>query len=96
MDKPCRIVIAEPIAFHERREHFGETDRTVGLKTAAAVRHGLAPLICIGETLSEREAGEADQVLKRQVEGALALLEGAAKKATDAPTIRSPSYSPTA
>ncbi|UTV35267.1 triose-phosphate isomerase [Ensifer adhaerens] len=77
----CNLEVVE-LGHSERREHFGETDRTVGLKTAAAVRHGLAPLICIGETLSEREAGEADQVLKRQVEGALALLEGAAKKAT--------------
>jgi triosephosphate isomerase len=77
----CNLDVVE-LGHSERREHFGETDRSVGLKTAAAVRHGLAPLICIGETLSEREAGEADQVLKRQVEGALALLEGAAKKAT--------------
>ncbi|MBD9556848.1 triose-phosphate isomerase [Ensifer sp. ENS03] len=77
----CNLDVVE-LGHSERREHFGETDRTLGLKTAAAVRHGLAPLICIGETLSEREAGEADQVLKRQVEGALALLEGAAKKAT--------------
>ncbi|MFK3963216.1 triose-phosphate isomerase [Ensifer adhaerens] len=77
----CNLDVVE-FGHSERREHFGETDRTVGLKTAAAVRHGLVPLICIGETLSEREAGEADQVLKRQVEGALALLEGAAKKAT--------------
>lgn len=81
MLKDCNLDVVE-LGHSERREHFGETDRTVGLKTAAAVRHGLVPLICIGETLSEREAGEADQVLKRQVEGALALLEGEAKKAT--------------
>ncbi len=77
----CNLDVVE-LGHSERREHFGETDRTVGLKTTAAVRHGLVPLICIGETLSEREAGEADQVLKRQVEGALELLEGEAKKAT--------------
>ncbi|MBK5567133.1 triose-phosphate isomerase [Ensifer sp. SSB1] len=77
----CNLDVVE-LGHSERREHFGETDRTVGLKTAAAARHGLVPLICIGETLSEREAGEADAVLKRQVEGALALLEGEAKKAT--------------
>ncbi|NUS71700.1 MAG: triose-phosphate isomerase [Ensifer adhaerens] len=81
MLRDCNLDVVE-LGHSERREHFGETDRTVGLKTAAAVRHGLVPLICIGETLSEREAGEADQVLKRQVEGALALLEGEAKKAT--------------
>ena len=80
MLKDCNLDVVE-LGHSERREHFGETDRTVGLKTAAAVRHGLVPLICIGETLAEREAGEADQVLKRQVEGALALIEGEAKAA---------------
>ncbi|WDZ75333.1 triose-phosphate isomerase [Ensifer adhaerens] len=77
----CNLDVVE-LGHSERREHFGETDRTVGLKTAAAVRHGLVPLICIGETLAEREAGEADRVLKRQVEGALALLDGEAASAT--------------
>lgn len=76
----CDLDIVE-LGHSERREHFGETDRTVGLKTAAAVKHGLVPLICIGETLAQREAGEADTVLKRQVEGAFAFLEGAARKA---------------
>ncbi|OBZ94694.1 triosephosphate isomerase [Pararhizobium polonicum] len=75
MLKDCNLDIVE-LGHSERREHFGETDRTVGLKTAAAVRHGLIPLICIGETLAERESGQADTVLKRQVEGALALLKG--------------------
>lgn len=74
MLKDCNLDIVE-LGHSERREHFGETDRTVGLKTAAAVRHGLIPLICIGETLAEREAGQADIVLRRQVEGALALLD---------------------
>ncbi|MCV3766602.1 triose-phosphate isomerase [Rhizobium sp. TRM95796] len=76
----CGLDLVE-LGHSERREHFGETDRTVGLKTAAAVRHGLTPLICIGETLAEREAGEADAVLKRQVEGALSGLEGDARSA---------------
>jgi triosephosphate isomerase len=76
MLKDCNLDIVE-LGHSERREHFGETDRAVGLKTAAAVRHGLTPLICIGETLAEREAGQADIVLRRQVEGALALIEGA-------------------
>ncbi|TGS57682.1 triosephosphate isomerase, partial [Mesorhizobium sp. M1D.F.Ca.ET.183.01.1.1] len=61
--------------------HFGETDQAVGLKTAAAVRHGLVPLICVGETLAEREAGRADAVLTAQVQGALQFLEGQAKAA---------------
>ncbi|MCP8893867.1 triose-phosphate isomerase [Shinella daejeonensis] len=80
MLKDCGLDIVE-LGHSERREHFGETDRTVGLKTAAAVRHGLTPLICIGETLAEREAGRADAVLQQQVEGALGLLEGDARKA---------------
>lgn len=80
MLKDCNLDIVE-LGHSERREHFGETDRTVGLKTAAAVRHGLIPLICIGETLAEREAGSADEVLRQQVEGALGLLEGEAKAA---------------
>jgi triosephosphate isomerase len=80
MLKDCDLDIVE-LGHSERREHFGETDRTVGLKTAAAVKHGLVPLICIGETLAEREAGQADEVLKRQVEGAFAFLEGAERHA---------------
>ncbi|MCA1367631.1 triose-phosphate isomerase [Bradyrhizobium sp. BRP14] len=80
MLRDCDLDIVE-LGHSERREHFGETDRTVGLKAAAAVKHGLVPLICIGETLAEREAGQADAVLTRQVEGAFALLEGAVRNA---------------
>lgn len=43
----------------ERREHFGETDLTVGQKTEAAIRRRLIPPICIGETLAQRDAGRA-------------------------------------
>lgn len=74
----CNLDLVE-LGHSERREHFGETDRTVGLKAAAAVRNGLTPLICIGEALAEREAGEADAVLERQVEGAFASLDGEAR-----------------
>lgn len=69
----CNLDLVE-LGHSERREFFGETDATVGLKTEAAVRHGLIPLICIGETLVEREAGRAVEVLERQVRGALAKL----------------------
>lgn len=62
----------------ERREFFGETDETVGLKAAAAVRHGLTPLICIGESLQEREEGRASEVLSNQVKAALAPIKQAA------------------
>jgi len=77
----CGLDMVE-LGHSERRAHFGETDRTVGLKTAAAVRHGLIPLICIGETLAEREAGRAREVLETQVRGALAGVAG-----TDAPIL---------
>jgi triosephosphate isomerase len=80
MLKDCNLDIVE-LGHSERREHFGETDETVGLKTEAAVRHGLIPLICIGETLPEREGGRARDVLERQVRGALGMLSGTQKSA---------------
>lgn len=80
MLKDCRLDLVE-IGHSERREHFGETNATVGLKTAAAVRHGLIPLVCLGETLAERESGRADEVLAAEVLGALEGLEGDALSA---------------
>lgn len=59
----------------ERRTHFGETDETVGLKVAAAVRHGLIPLICVGETRDEREADTTSTRLQEQVYSALRYIE---------------------
>lgn len=76
----CNLDIVE-LGHSERREHFGETDETVGLKTEAAVRHGLTPLICIGETLAERESGRAKDVLATQVRGALSKLSKDQKSA---------------
>ena len=81
MLKDCNLDLVE-IGHSERREFFNETDMAVGLKTAAAVRHGLVPLICIGETLAQREAGQADTVLRGQVESALSQLDAAEKAAT--------------
>ncbi|TKB44845.1 MAG: triose-phosphate isomerase, partial [Mesorhizobium sp.] len=81
MLKDCELDMVE-LGHSERREHFGETDKAVGLKTAAAVKHGLVPLICVGETLAQRDGGQADAVLALQVHGALQFLEGAAKAAT--------------
>ncbi|SNS24946.1 triose-phosphate isomerase [Antarctobacter heliothermus] len=80
MLKDCNLDIVE-LGHSERREHFGETDKTVGLKTEAAVRHGLIPLICIGETLAERESGRAKEVLETQVRGALGKLDTTQKSA---------------
>ena len=56
----------------ERRHHFSESDETVNLKAKAAIRHGLRPLICIGENADQREGGAASAVIERQVRGALA------------------------
>ena len=78
MLKDCHLDMVE-LGHSERRAHFGETDKTVGLKTEAAVRHGLIPLICIGETLAERDAGRAEEILSAQVAGALGLLKGRQK-----------------
>ena len=78
MLKDCALDIVE-LGHSERREFFGETDETVGLKVEAAVRHGLIPLICIGETLAEREAGRATETLTAQVTGALGKLSPAQK-----------------
>jgi triosephosphate isomerase len=81
MLKDCSVDLVE-LGHSERREHFGETDETVGLKVEAAVRHGLIPLICIGETLADRESGRADDVLAREVHGALSKLSAEQRKAT--------------
>jgi triosephosphate isomerase len=59
------------IGHSERREHFGETDETVALKTRAAIDNGLLALVCVGDTREEHEAGRTSEVLARQVEAAL-------------------------
>jgi triosephosphate isomerase len=81
MLKDCALEIVE-LGHSERREFFGETDETVGLKVEAAVRHGLIPLICIGETLAQREGGQAQVVLETQVRGVLGKLSEAQKSST--------------
>lgn len=69
----CGLDLVE-LGHSERRAHFGETDETVGLKVEAAVRHGLTPLICLGETMADREAGRAAEVLAQQTRAALGRL----------------------
>ncbi len=59
----------------ERRRDHGESDELVGRKAAAALRHGLTPLICLGETRDERQAGRTFEVLERQLRAALAPLD---------------------
>lgn len=78
MVKDCGADIVE-LGHSERRAFFGETDETVGLKVEAAVRHGMTPLICIGETLEDRDAGRATDVLAAQVRGALGNLSQSQK-----------------
>lgn len=80
MVKDCGADIVE-LGHSERREHFAETDHSVALKTAAAVRHGMIPLICIGETLTQRDAGQAQEVLDTQVKTALSKLSDLEKQA---------------
>ncbi len=55
----------------ERRQLFGETDEAIALKTKAAFAAGLTPIVCVGETLEEREAGQTLDVVKRQVAAVL-------------------------
>jgi triosephosphate isomerase len=55
------------VGHSERRQLFGETDETVARRTAAALEAGLWVIACVGETESEREAGETESVLRRQV-----------------------------
>lgn len=56
----------------ERRQHFGESDEFINRKVRAALKHGLRPILCIGETLEQNERGETEAVLERQVREDLA------------------------
>ncbi len=55
------------IGHSERRQYFGETDETVNKRTLTAVAKGLIPIVCVGETLEQRESGETEKVLERQI-----------------------------
>jgi triosephosphate isomerase len=73
-DVGCRYVI---LGHSERRTLYGETDAGVNAKTKAALAAGLVPIVCVGETLEEREAGRTEAVVTTQVNGSLAGLDGA-------------------
>ena len=67
-DLGCRYVI---VGHSERRQLFGESDGQVAAKFAAARKGGLTPILCVGETLAEREAGRTEQVVGRQLDAVL-------------------------
>jgi triosephosphate isomerase len=67
-----RYGVAEPDFTDVVLAHFGESDETVNRKTKAVLAQGLVPIVCIGETLAEREQGVTDSVIDTQVRGALA------------------------
>ena len=77
-------ILAEAGASHvivghsERRQFFGETDVTVNRRVQAALAGELTPIVCVGETLDQREAEQTEAVLDRQIAGGLAGLDAAA------------------
>ena len=72
-DAGCRSTL---IGHSERRQLFGETDEGVSKKIRAALDAGLQAIVCVGESLAEREAGDTEKVLERQLSGGLAGLTG--------------------
>ena len=74
MEAGARIVLA---GHSERRHLFGETDEQVAKKARAALAAGITPLVCVGETLAERDGGRTEQVIVRQLGALLAVLEPA-------------------
>jgi triosephosphate isomerase len=68
-DFQCAYVI---VGHSERRAYHAESDELVGRKAARAIAAGLIPIVCVGETLSERESGQTEQVVQRQLEAVLA------------------------
>jgi triosephosphate isomerase len=66
------------VGHSERRQHFGESDELVNKKLLAVLRHKMRPILCVGETLDEREAGVTEQRVLSQLEGCLAGVEAGA------------------
>lgn len=69
LDLGCRYVI---VGHSERRQFFGDTDATVNQKTLTALAKNLTPIVCVGETLEQREAGATASVVAEQIRGSLA------------------------
>ena len=59
------------IGHSERRQYFGETDETVNLRVISAQKQGLIPIICVGESKAQRDAGETEKVIIKQIQGGL-------------------------
>lgn len=76
LEAGCTWVI---LGHSERRQMFGDTDEWVAKKTQAALAAGLSPIVCVGETLEERESGKTLDVVLRQVAAVVAILEGASR-----------------
>jgi triosephosphate isomerase len=72
MEVGARLVLT---GHSERRQLFGETDEQVARKTRAGLKAGVRPLVCVGETLSERESGRTEQVVVRQLGAVLETVE---------------------
>ena len=66
----CRYAL---VGHSERRQMYGETDAAVAAKFAAAAGQGITPILCLGETLAEREAGQTEKVVERQLQAVLSL-----------------------
>lgn len=72
----AKLDVAYVIVGHsERRALFGETDEVVAAKAAAVYANGMVPIVCVGETLEQREAGEAESVVESQIRGSLATIK---------------------
>lgn len=67
------------IGHSERRQYFGETDETVNKRTLAVLKNGMTPIVCVGETLEEREGDKTNEVLDRQLTVGLAGVEDLTK-----------------
>ncbi len=66
------------IGHSERRQYFGETDESVNMRTLTALKNGITPIVCVGETLSEREGGITEKVLDKQLAEGLKGVENVA------------------